>query len=228
MKKLLVFCLIFSLAAGAAYWYWTGTPQYSVMKLAEAVRNHDLNTFHTYCDVSRLSEHAVDDLSAEPLQAIGGRGLLQRFLGIAVTRLFKPELASMLAKNITDYVEKNPAQESLKTPKSEIPVREPRMETAKEESFLGKAMNGLAKVVKETFKPPSLKEVLRELGLSKENFKGMSDYQMNGSRCLVGIKFQEPGKREVLVQLELENTDRHWRLVRFSNLDEIARSVSGI
>ncbi len=106
-KKILVALLLACLLAGLGFWYWTRTPQYSMMKLTEAVHNHDGLSFRNYCDVNSVASNAVSDLSAEELRELGGPKLLRRIVGLTIIGIFKPQMTEMLSKNIIDYVEKN-------------------------------------------------------------------------------------------------------------------------
>lgn len=72
---------------------------------------------------------------------------------------------------------------------------------------------------------PSLKESLKELGLCKENFRGLTEFRTEGSICHVGMRFQERGKKEVVVEIEMEKVEDHWQVISFSNLPELARAV---
>ena len=252
MAKFFLAALLILLLGAGAFWYWTTTPQYAVAKIAESIHNHDGETFRYYFDVDNVSRHAVDDLMSNGAQKIAGRGLLQRLIGVTVAGLFKPELAQILGRNITDYVEKVPEKKADSTSSqgsaggspnsadgsqssgeastsdssdgSEPTSDEPR----KKPGRIRQALGGFFKTLVDAIKPPSLREVLHEMGLNKQNYKGLTPFETSGSICHVGLRFQPPQKDEIQVQVELENTKDHWRVVRFSNLEALAKSVSGI
>lgn len=237
MAKFFLAALVILLLAGGGFWYWTSTPQYSMLRLAEAVKNHDGPNFRRYFDIDSVSRHAVDDLMANSVQKIGGAGLLQRLVGITLGGLFKPELAQILGRNINDYVEKVPEKKAeSNADAASIKVESGGASEGSEQSLtvtaprggIRKAIGGFFKQVVDAIRPPSMREVLQELGLKKENYRGLTPFETQGDICHVGLRFQPPGKEEIQVQLELENTKDHWRVTRFSNLDAIARSVSGI
>lgn len=228
-KKFLVLLLLLGLAGGGAFWYWTGTPQYSMLQLSDAVRKHDGLAFRNYFDVDGVSAHAVDDLLSESVREIGGAGLLQKLIGLTFARIFKPELGASLSKKIMTYVEtpadansNNAAEEVSSTPSGSDKA------SSEEEGPITKAVEGFVHKIAEAIKPPSLREVLHELGITKDNFKGFTDYEVSGDLCHVGLKFQPPEKSQVVVMLELQKKDQHWQVVRFANLDQIARTASGI
>ncbi|MBX9686507.1 MAG: hypothetical protein K2X27_07380 [Candidatus Obscuribacterales bacterium] len=239
MAKYLITLLLLAVLCAGGFFFWTTTPQYSLMKLAESVRNHDISTFRNYFDLDGVSNHVIEDLSNEQIRSLGGDNLLQKLLGLAVTRLFKPELAQVLAKNISDYVEKTAQPENKSPlPADQSPVDDNRSasnENGTESNNsgssrirLGRAVRGFFKEVVDAIRPPSFREVLSQLGLRKENFRGLTPFQIDGKLCHVAMKFQEEGKKELLVEMEMENVDNHWRVIRFSNLDALAKAVADI
>src|SRR6185436_7586809 len=112
---------------------------------------------------------------------IAGRGLLQRLIGVTVAGLFKPELAQILGRNITDYVEKvpekktEPAVSQTGQSGSDSSDAEPSApsEAPEKPGRIRKALGGFFKTLVDAIKPPSLREVLHEMGLNKQNYKGL-------------------------------------------------------
>ena len=249
MKRILLIFLIVCALAGGGFWYWTTTPQYSMQKLAQSVREHDVTNFHLYFNPEGVASKAVDDLLADRIRDDGGSGLLERFLGIAVLGIFKPELVSMLSRNIDSYVAKvpesstnaqnesepgqapvdmpsrddqNPPQSPFQSPNQALPAEsEPTIR-----QHIGRFFNHVKSTLKKALKPPSLKEVLVELGITKENYRGLTPFEVNADVCHVGLKFQPPGKEELVVELELQKTENHWRVERFSNLASLSKTLS--
>lgn len=222
IRLFLIVVLLLALAAGG-YWYWTTTPQYSMQKLSESVKKHDSATFHEYFDVPSVSSNAVDDLLADRLHDAGGPGLLERFLGNAIIGIFKPELVQHLSNSINNYVAKPvtpaPAPEQIESPPAEAEL------SLKQE--VGRLFKRIGKRITEALKPPPLKEVLKDLGITKENYRGLTPFETNGDICHVGLRFQPPDKPELVVQVELHKIENHWRVEKFSNLDELAKTTSG-
>jgi len=67
MKKLLsitsiVCCLI--LIGWGGYYYWEGTPRYSLYQMASAIKAHDSKTFLLYLDVDQIVDGLADSTSA--------------------------------------------------------------------------------------------------------------------------------------------------------------------
>ncbi len=248
MTKFLLSALLLCALASGAFWYWTSTPQYSLKQLADAVHNHDLPSFQTYFDVNAVSNNAITDLTKAQISDEGGRGLLSRFLGMAFISFLEPEAAQALAKGINDYVARKPIDPN--NPSALPPP--PKQDTASIEvtsddssvsinvtdnappdsnrrgGFFARAVRGLVNKVKRAIKTPSIREVLQEMGVKKENYRGLTSIEGTGQICHVGLKFQPADKPELIVELELEKTENHWRVVRFSNLVIIAQTVSRI
>lgn len=230
-KKFIVVFVLLVIAAGAAYWYWTGTPQYSVLQLCDAVKKHDGLVFRTYFDVDGVSSRAVDDLLSESVREIGGAGLLQKLVGMTFARFLKPELSTSLSKKIMDFVEHQPEKTDANNADDSKPSNRSSADTEQTSSNdgpLSKAVSGFVRKIAEAVKPPSPQEVLNNLGITKENFKGFTDYEVSGNLCRVGLKFQAPDRPLITVMLELEKKDNHWQVVRFANIAQIAQTASGI
>lgn len=160
MRKFLFGLSILAFLAAISFWYWTGTPQYSVIKLTEALRNHDGDEFRRYFDVEGVSALAVEDLLSQQVRQVGGEGLLQRFVGKTLAGIFKPELGSLLAKNIMDYVEKSDrrasknsqGEEQLKSPEQAQAVEQTKAEQAQTErpGPIRRAVRGFVDVLVDT------------------------------------------------------------------------------
>ena len=192
-------------------------------EVAQAVRQHDPASFHQYVDVPSVANHAVEDLLSDPVRDAGGSGLLERFLGNAIIGIFKPEIVQHLTNSINKYVEKPAPQQA---PTVQTPPQEQESLSLKQE--LKQTVGRLLRRIGEALKPPSLKDVLNELGITKENYRGLTDFETKDNLCHVGLKFQPPDKAEVIVQLELQKVENHWQVKRISNLDNLAKSLPGI
>ena len=221
--KALAPILIICILSAGGYWYWTTTPPYSIMKLGEAVHNHDLTTFQQYFDINGVSSNAVNDLTAEAISEADGPRLLQRLLGVTIMGALKTQTTELLAKNISDYVEKPTAGEAQNNSNIQ---KEGGLDLEKTDSPLEKTVKSFVKKVVEAIKPPSLREVLSTTGLTKKNFRGTTAFETSGQVCQVGLLFQPPGQENIKVGLELENRDNHWHVIRISNLGALARILT--
>ena len=263
MSKLFMAILLALLIAGGAYWYWTGTPQYSMLRISEAVKTHDLEKFRAYFDVESVASHAVDDLGSSSAQDIGGPGLLARLVGRTLGGLLKPELSQVLAKKINNYVAGEP-KETPQAENSSSRTEESNSENDKDGVSLaikttndGKTsvdvpgivsvttnqqgssvsiksnsikglVSGFLHKIGDLVKFPSLRELLQEVGLTKENYRGLTAFQTDGKFSHVSLRFQPTDQPELQVELELLESDHRWRVVRFSNLVELSKTVRGI
>lgn len=220
MLSVIVVCLL----AGGGYWYWTTTPQYSMKELSQSVKTHDPASFHQYVDVPSVANHAVDDLLSDQVRESGGSGLLERFLGNAIIGVFKPEIVQLLSNSINNYVAKPAAVSAPAPPPQEAGNGEELSLTQQLKQTLGRVI----KRVGQALKPPSLKDVLSELGITKENYRGLTGFETKDELCHVGLRFQPPDKAEIVVELELQKVESHWQVKRISNLDNLAKSLAGI
>ncbi len=226
MAKLILALLLICSLVGAGFWYWTSTPQYSLKKLSDAVHQQDLPSFQNYFDINAVSNHAVEDLSSAELRDLGGTSSLRRFIGLTILGLLKPEAANALSNSIANYVQKKPDDPNSIPTDVSATERLPDPEPPRHEGFFARAVKGIVNKVVEAVRPPSLREVLHEAGITKENYRGLSNFEVKDSICHVSLRFQPPDKPEILVELELEKLEDHWHVIRLSNLANLAHSVS--
>jgi len=86
-------------------------------------------------------------------------------------------------------------------------------------------LDKLAKLLR----PPTLKQVFTDWGLTRKNFRGVETVDTNQNRSHMGLKFDSPKvKRPILVILELDNSGGHWIVTRISNLRELALTFAGL
>ncbi len=103
MLRLLL--LVVLIVGPLGYWYWTTTPQYSVLQLRKSIKEHDLNSFRKYADVDTVASRMVDDLLTKPVQRALGPGIVGELLGFGLGVFVKPLLVDSMKHKITDYVE---------------------------------------------------------------------------------------------------------------------------
>jgi len=216
MKNLLVFLILLAVAAGGGYWFYTTTPQYAVAQAADAMKKHDAGRFSNWVNVNTVSSNMIEDLLAEPVKNSIGIGILERIVGLGIISVFKPTLADSMEKQIVRYVATAPKQQSG----SQVAEGDEEA-TPKEKGFV----ETLAAMIK----PPPLKEVLKEYGFTKANYRGLGASDQSGDTAHVGLKFFNPKlNRNLEVQLELNNGSGHWQIVRLSNLQSVLKTLSGI
>ena len=62
-KKLIIGAILIVAVIGSGYYYFTGTPKYSLYQLKKAIQNHDSMTFNKYVDVDRVTGNLLDTAS---------------------------------------------------------------------------------------------------------------------------------------------------------------------
>jgi hypothetical protein len=216
MKNLFVILILIVLLAGGGYWFYTTTPQYAVSQAADAMKKHDAGRFSNWVNVNNLSANMIEDLLAEPVKNSIGVGILERVVGLSIISIFKPTLADSMEKQIVTYVATVPKKSSAASQPDEDDD-----ETAQEK--------GLVETLAAMIKPPPLKEVLKEYGFTKANYRGLGNSDQSGDTAHVGLKFFNPKlNQNIEVQLELNNQSGHWQIVRLSNLQFVLKTLAGI
>jgi hypothetical protein len=103
--RFLGFLLIVGLLAGAGWWYWTTTPQYSIEQVKDAVKQHDLQKFNKYVDVDTASSHMVDDFLGNPMREALGPNMVAQLFVTGIMSIFKPAMAAGIKHEILTFVE---------------------------------------------------------------------------------------------------------------------------
>lgn len=99
MKKIIITLLsAIALAIGGGYYYFTGTPTYSLYQLKKAIGSHDSTAFNQYVDIDRV----IGDLLTEATKEMNSELEDNPFAGLAKTFLLsmKDELKSKVNKSI--------------------------------------------------------------------------------------------------------------------------------
>lgn len=101
MKKIIFTALaIMAMAIGGGYYYFTGTPTYSLYQIKKSIQAHDSITFNKYIDADRIIDRLVTDAMAGAESELSDNP----FAGLAKTLLLsmKEEFKSSLNKNIEE------------------------------------------------------------------------------------------------------------------------------
>ncbi len=94
-KKIGVGILVAIIIAVSFYFfYWTKTPQYSLVQIQKAIQNHDIDTFEKHVDLDSLYSKVVDDVIVEGMKK--EKGGLDQTLAAGFIQLLKPTLVSVL------------------------------------------------------------------------------------------------------------------------------------
>ena len=105
--------LVVVLAGG--FYYFTGTPRYSLYKISQAVKNHDSGEFHKYVDIERIVDHlakfAVEQVVAEMEKdqstdawQIDGQVIDKEFAMMMVPKMME-SLKPQMKQEITNLIE---------------------------------------------------------------------------------------------------------------------------
>lgn len=65
MKKIIISVIALVLVLGGAFYYFVGTPKYSLYQLKKAITNHDSTTFNKYVDVDRVTGNLIETASKD-------------------------------------------------------------------------------------------------------------------------------------------------------------------
>ncbi len=105
-KKIGIGILVAILIAVSFYFfYWTKTPQYSLVQIQKAIQNHDIDTFEKHVDLDSLYSKVVDDFIVEGMKK--EKGGLDQTLAAGFIQLFKPTMVSMLKDATVENIKGN-------------------------------------------------------------------------------------------------------------------------
>lgn len=106
MKKLILIPIAVIVILGASYYYFEGTPRYSLWQTKKAIQDHDSISFNKYVDVDRIVNSLTDEgsksiesemnSSSDSLGELG-RGMIKAFLP-----MFKDSLKNSINKSIEE------------------------------------------------------------------------------------------------------------------------------
>jgi hypothetical protein len=128
--------LLVAVLAGGFY-YFTGTPRYSLYKIGRAVKNHDSGEFHKYVDVDRIVDHLAKfavqkvvaeierDQSTEAWQK-DGQQFDKEFALMMVPKMMeslKPQIKQEITKLIEDTSEERKGSPLLRATLADIETK---------------------------------------------------------------------------------------------------------
>lgn len=154
----LVAFLILLIAAGGCY-FWTTTPTYSLRQAGLAWKNHDWDEFKKYVDVKSVLDYGLDAIAEDQIRRaplpegaqVTARNLVQ---------IFKPQLLSILEKQVQDALLENPDRQSKKdltTPDITPSLKTTARDWQLEQINVGKASDSKVSVLI-TLRPPNPNE----------------------------------------------------------------------
>jgi len=96
--------LILIAAGGLWYWNYTRSPEYSLLKIREAIGQHDVDLFEKHVDVAGVTSSLIDQLMSQMNEESGAQGL-GGALAQGLIGLMKPRLTDALKEQILNAVE---------------------------------------------------------------------------------------------------------------------------
>ncbi len=206
MKNFLSLIVVLALASGGGWYWWINTPDYALKQAGEAAKMHDVAAFEHWVDVDRFSSQAVEDLLSAPVRTTGA-GILGRLLGLGLMSLFHEPVSQALKQQIVEFVGRDPA------------AARPEPEPERRGGFL--------KQLVRMIKPPALGKVLKEMGFTKENYRGVKYIKAKDDRATAGMAFFIPSAdKDVIVEFGMAKINNQWRVREILNLGELAKTVA--
>jgi hypothetical protein len=108
MKKLVAALLLISTLAGAGYYYWTTTPQFSLLQIKTAVDTHDTELFNKHVDIESLTSRAVDGFMEYAMVEVDTNstgGMLGSAFAAGLVAMAKPKLVEYASNKILMEIE---------------------------------------------------------------------------------------------------------------------------
>jgi hypothetical protein len=188
-----VAALVGAAGVAVAWWQYTGTPEYSLAQLAQAIRAHERLRVEEYLDVRGVSESVVDQVVragiTSALQSSSGgespfAGLGAQ-LGLTLIQGLKPALTSQVETAFWSMVDDS----------------------------IARANAGVR---------PGALAVLDKIKLTA-NYRGIAARERVGARARITLRFARPAPDTgtVLVPVRLEQSGHHWRIVSVELSDKL-------
>lgn len=194
----LLVCLV------VGYNWWQSTPGYAMSQISSSLKNRDLQAFERYVDLERLCPRLIDDLIVSALREVepasSGAESLGYAIGLGFVEMMKPSLTEMLRNAIRDAVEDGDLE------------------------HLDFDSPGLASPDESTM---ALASLTGQTGVGGDGCTGIKYKRKNGDSVRYGLGFYNTEyDKDLILELELWDTGDHWRLVAFSNIQELAAEVN--
>jgi len=106
MKKLIIIAIAVVAIFSSSYYYFKGTPRYSLWQTKKAIQNHDSISFNKYVDVDRLVASLVDEGSKSIEGEMNSSADSLGELGKGLVKAFLPAMKDGLKNSINQSIEK--------------------------------------------------------------------------------------------------------------------------
>lgn len=105
MKKVSISFLAIIIIAGASYYYFIGTPRYSLYQAKKSIQNHDSISFNKYVDVDRVVDGMINEVSKSTENEMDSSTNSWNELGKGLVNAMLPSLKDGLKNKINQSVE---------------------------------------------------------------------------------------------------------------------------
>ena len=197
MKKTLISITILSilvLATFLGFNYWKSTPEYSLLKIKDAIDTKDVYLFKKYVDLETVIERSVDVALEKSLENMEEKKDENIFLDTSsfakgLVALMKPSLVKGLINQVEKYVEgKENINKSL--------VKNDRTNTVLQDLGLSSKRNMLNNGKKKYLKK-------------------------DRKAARLGMEFQGKDGEIIQIELKLRKYEDYWRVTEIANLSEL-------
>ena len=197
MKTILISITIISilvLSSFLGFNYWKSTPEYSLLKIKDAIDTKDVYLFKKYVDLETVVERAVDVFLEKSLESMEEKKDENAFFDISsfakgLAKLMKPALVKGLINQVEKYVE---GEEGINKSLDENDQTIPALQDLDLSSKRNILNNGKKKYLKKDRKVARL-----------------------------GMEFQGKDGEIIQIELKLGKYEDYWRITEIVNLIEL-------
>lgn len=105
MKKLIIIPIVVLMVLGSSYYYFKGTPRYSLWQTKKAIQDHDSISFNKYVDVDRIVSSLTDEGSKSLESEMNSSADSLGELGKSMVKAFLPAIKDGLKNSINKSIE---------------------------------------------------------------------------------------------------------------------------
>jgi hypothetical protein len=209
MPKFIAFIVVLAALAGGGYWYWTTTPQYSLIQAKDSFKNHDIVTFTKYVDIDSVSGDVVDFVVSKPVGALSDLGPVGKIFSFGLVSFVKPQIVDSVKQQVTNLVLQGGVNSSSATPKDQT------IQPVANFSFSG-----------DTPRKISLKNMIRDLGFRGKIYHGIAYVRTEGKVAFTGLNLMNRKyNRDFVLELRMHDMGGYWRIDQLSNLGEFVSEI---
>jgi hypothetical protein len=110
-KKILLGVIALGLVAGGGYYWWIGTPEYSLMQLRSGIEQHNAETVFHYVDIDQIFDNLWSEMTATLVSDLQGSGdgasAFGSALGMGLVQSMKPALKDALKTGIENALKED-------------------------------------------------------------------------------------------------------------------------